>query len=134
MQRSHLSKTEVAAVAAEAFVFGYPLVLSDRVRLWMTDVSHPDPVRMTAPLNAFVHARELPETTAEGAAAPHADTLRSNAWLDLGDGPVVLNVPDTHGHYYAMSVVDLWTNVFAAIGARSTGSTPGAYAFVAPRG
>jgi hypothetical protein len=134
MQSSQMSKTEAAAVAAEAFVFGYPLVLSERVRVWMTDVSHPDPVRMKAPVNAFVHARGLPETTAEGGAALHADTLRSNAWLDLSDGPVVLSVPETHGRYYAMSVVDLWTNVFASIGARSTGSTTGAYAFVAPRG
>jgi hypothetical protein len=134
MQRSRVSKTEAAAVAAEAFVFGYPLVLSEHVRLWMTDVPRPDPVRMKAPINAFAHERELPETTADGVAAPHADTLRSNAWLDLGGGPVVLSVPDTHGRYYAMSVVDLWTNVFASIGARSTGSTPGAYAFVAPRG
>ena len=134
MIRPRVSKTDAAAVAADAFVFGYPLVLSDRVRIWMTDVDRPDPVRMKAPANAFVHSRDVPATTADGLVAPHADTLRSNAWLDLGDGPVVLRVPDTHGRYYTLSLVDLWTNVFASVGARTTGCSSGAYGLVAPRG
>jgi hypothetical protein len=100
----------------------------------MTDAARPDPLRMQAPLNEFVHAREVPEATADGSGPPHADTLRSSAWLDLGDGAVVLRVPNTHGRFYALSMVDLWTNVFASIGARSTGCSSGVYAFVAPRG
>jgi hypothetical protein len=52
----------------------------------------------------------------------------SSAWLDLAEGPVVLSVPDTHGRYYVMSMIDLWTNVFASIGARTTGTGAGEYA------
>ena len=37
-------------------------------------------------------------------------------------------MPDTHGRYYVMSMIDLWTNAFASIGARTTGTGAGAYA------
>jgi hypothetical protein len=41
---------------------------------------------------------------------------------------VVLSVPETHGRYYVMSMIDLWTNAFASIGARTTGTSAGKYA------
>jgi hypothetical protein len=129
---SAVSWTDAAAVASDAFVFGYPLVLMDRMRRWMTDVPSPDPVRMHAPVNAFVHARELAGAKACTRARPHADSLRSSAWLDLAGGPIVLTVPETHGRLYVLSMVDLWTNVFASIGARATGTGSGAYAIAPP--
>jgi hypothetical protein len=127
-----VSATDAAAVAADAFVFGYPLVLMNRIRAWMTAVREPDWVRMRAPLNRLVHARELPEATAGRPAGPHASTLRSSAWLDLGDTPVVLTVPETHGRFYALSLVDLWSNVFASVGARTTGAGAGVFVIIGP--
>ena len=53
--------------------------------------------------------------------SPRADTLITSAWLDLADGPVVLSVPETHGRYYVISLIDMWTNVFASIGAADDG-------------
>ena len=48
--------------------------------------------------------------------------------VDLAEGPVVLSVPDTHGRYYVISIIDLWTNAFASMGARTTGTGACAYA------
>jgi hypothetical protein len=127
-----VSVTDAAAVAADGYVFGYPLVLMNRIRAWMTAVREPDPTRMRAPLNTFVHARELPEETAGRPPGPHANTLRSSAWLDLGATPVILTVPETHGRFYALSLVDLWTNVFASVGARTTGTGCGTYVIAGP--
>ena len=133
MSRSHLaSATDAAAVAADGFVFGYPLVLMSRMRAWMTAVRKPDPARMHAPLNRFVHARVLPEATAGRPAGPRAGTLRSSAWLDLDATPLVLSVPETHGRFYALSLVDLWTNVFATVGVRTTGTGGGTYVVAGP--
>jgi hypothetical protein len=56
------------------------------------------------------------------AGPPHADTLRSWAWVDLAGGPLVLSVPETHGRFYVIAMLDLWTNVFACVGARTTGT------------
>jgi hypothetical protein len=130
---SNLSATDAAAVAADGFVFGYPLVLMDRIRAWMTAVREPDPVRMRAPLNRLVHARELPEATAGRPPGRHTNALRSCAWLDLDDAPVILSVPEMHGRFYALSLVDLWTDVFATVGARTTGTSSGSYVIVGPR-
>lgn len=122
------SATDAAAIAAQAYVFGYPLVLSDRIRARMTAVDEPDSALMRAPPNRFVHARVLPEATA----GQPAGALRSSAWLDLGAAPVVLSVPETHGRFYALSLVDLWTNVFASVGPRTTGTRGGSYVIAGP--
>src|SRR4029079_19457940 len=37
-------------------------------------------------------------------------------------GPLVLHVPDTDGRYYVLQLVDAWTNNFAYIGRRATGT------------
>ena len=73
-----------------------------------------------------MHARRRPGAGAH--ASLGADTLSSSAWLDLAAEPVVLSVPETHGRYYVMSMIDPWTNAFASIGARTTGTSAGAYA------
>jgi hypothetical protein len=132
MIRTRMSQTDAAAVATDAYVFGYPLVLADLTRAWMTAVAAPDPLGMRAPLNRFVHARGFPRANT-GAAGSHADTLRSSAWLDVGEAPVLLTVPETHGRFYALTLVDLWTNVFAAVGPRTTGTERGIYAIGGPR-
>ena len=91
-------------------MFGYPLVLMNRIRARMTAVAEPDPaadVRTTRTASC-THARS-PEATAGRPAGPRTGTLRSSAWLDLGDARVVLTVPETHGRFYALSLVDLWT-------------------------
>src|SRR5215204_2871110 len=103
-----------------------------RIRAWMTAVAQPDPVRMRAPLNRWVHSRESPAPTAGQAPGSHASTLRSSAWLDLADGPVMLTVPETYGRFYALSLIDLWTNVFASVGARTTGTGCGTYVIAGP--
>ena len=118
MESAHLTRIDAAAVSEDAFVFAYPLVLMELTRIAMTSVAAPDQNTMRAPLNRLVHAR----------GRLGADTLMSSAWLDLAEGPVVLSVPDTHGRYYVMSMIDLWTNAFASIGARTTGTGAGAYA------
>jgi hypothetical protein len=127
------SAADAAVIAEDGFVFGYPLVLMEHERISMTAVEAPDPARMLAPLNRFVHARTLPGTVGDAVTGPHTGNLRSSAWLDLDEGPLLLSVPDTHGRYYRMAVVDAWTNVVASIGPRTTGSRSGSFAICGPR-
>ena len=61
---------------------------------------------------------------------PNNDTLYSTAWIDLSAEPLVLTVPDTEGRYYVMPFMDAWTNVFAMVGKRTTGTGPGDYLLV----
>lgn len=126
MTSSYVTRIDAAAVSEDAYVFAYPLVLSELTRIEMTSVSAAEPHTMHAALNTLVHARSRPR--ADVRASTGAGTLTTSAWLDLAAEPVVLSVPETHGRYYVMSMLDMWTNAFASVGPRTTGTGAGAFA------
>ncbi len=116
--------------AKDAYVYGYPLVLMDVTRARMTNV--PSSSGHAAPMGQFANIRAFPDATFVDVVSPNADTLYSSAWLDLKQEPIVLSVPDTHGRYYLMPMLDAWTNVFASPGKRTTGTAKGDYAITGP--
>jgi hypothetical protein len=118
-------------IAAEAYVFGYPLVLMDVTRRLSTAVSQATSQR--APMNQFAHLRAYPDDTFTDVVSPNADTLYSVAWLDLASQPVVMSLPDTADRYYVMPILDAWTNVFAPLGTRTTGNIAGDFVVTGPR-
>jgi hypothetical protein len=122
MRSAHPTRIDAAAVSEDAFVFAYPLVLMELMRIALTSVDECDPLTMRAPPNRLVHSRS------RGRGGVIAGTLNSSAWFDLAAAPVVLSVPETHGRYYCMSLIDMWTNGFASVGPRTTGTAAGAYA------
>lgn len=125
-----LMRDETAALAAEAYVYGYPLVLMDFSRQVMTATAKPD--RERAPANQFNVSEQFPDPSFTNVVSPNADTLYSIAWLDLAKGPIVLNLPDVGDRFYLMQMLDAWTNVFASPGTRTTGNRKGSYAITGP--
>jgi hypothetical protein len=119
------------ATAQDAYVYGYPLVLMDATRAKLTNVPHPVGAG-AAPVNQLGAIKTFPDATFTDVVSPNADTLYSSGWLDLEIEPIVLSVPDTHGRYYLMPMLDGWTNVFASPGKRTTGTGKGAFAVTGP--
>jgi len=122
--------SEATAIAEEAYIFGFPLVLMDVTRGVSTSVSKAGTTK--APINQLCHLRAFPDYTFTDVVSPNADTLYSTAWLDLTAEPLILSVPDVGKRYYLMPMLDAWTNVFASPGLRTTGSAKGSFAVTGP--
>lgn len=116
---------EQVKLAAEAYLYGYPLVYSMREIAKFPqgpNLFQPEPL----PYNTMGYARRLLDPTAHFV-SPNNDTLYLGAMCDVRNGPLVLHVPDTHDRYYVLQFIDAWTNNFAYIGRRATGTAAGAY-------
>ena len=125
------SRDESQGIAQEAYVYLYPLVLMDITRKQMINVD-PKVNPMGGPANAFTHMRSYPLADARTVVRPNFDTLYSSAWVDLTNGPVVLSTADTGGRYFMLPLLDMWTDVFAVPGTRTTGSGAATFAIVPP--
>ena len=78
---TEIGPEEARAIAAEAFLFGYPLVLMALTGAVMTNVSSAS--QGNAPVNQFSHRRAFPDASFTAVVSPNADTLYSTAVLDL---------------------------------------------------
>jgi hypothetical protein len=74
------------------------------------------------PMNAFTNMREYPPADYKGVVRVNFDTLYSIAWLDMTEEPMIVSAPNTNGRYYLLPMLDMWTDVFASPGWRSTGT------------
>lgn len=81
-------------------------------------------------MNTFVSVRAYPAADMREVVRPNFDTLYSSGWLDLTQGPVIVSVPDTADRYYLLPMLDMFTDVFASVGKRTTGTGAGSYALV----
>lgn len=72
-------------------------------------------------VNQFTHTRKLLGPDDREVVTPNNDTLFTNAWLDLSDGPLVIDVPEMGDRYWTLGFLDAWTNPWAYAGRRTTG-------------
>jgi hypothetical protein len=119
-------------IAQEAYLYLYPLVLMDVTRRIANNVP-PGMKPGFGPPNAFSHMTEFPPGDFKEVVRPNFDTLYSIVFLDLTDEPMVVSAPDTDGRYYMLPMMDMWTDVFAVPGSRTTGTGAGQFTVV-PQG
>jgi hypothetical protein len=124
-----VSEEEAYAVGLEAYAYAYPMVLMEVTRRVATNAREG---RLRAPMNQFSHMRRYPDATFRDVVRPNADTLYSSLWYDVGNEPLVLTLPDTAGRYHVVPIMDMWTEVFATLGTRTTGNGGGTVALVGP--
>ena len=84
------------------------------------------------PLNQIVNIGELVRPEVRTVVSPNVDTTYTVGQINLSDGPQVVDVPDTSGRYYVLQFMDAYSNTFAYIGRRTTGTKPGSYVLVPP--
>jgi hypothetical protein len=126
-----LTTEEAREIGIEAVVYGYPMVICDVTKRVQTNVAEPQH-NGHAPVNQFSNFLEYPTASYHDVVRINVDTLYSFAWLDLSKEPMILSVPDTHGRYYLMPILDAWTNVIASPGKRTTGTEARHFGIVGP--
>jgi len=117
-------------LATDAYIFGYPLVTMEMTRRVMTNVAEPRGTR--APMGQLIKARSYPDASFRDVTAPNADTLYTTAWIDVGNEPWIVSLPDMKGRYALFPMLDGWTTVFQVPGKRTTGTGAQTYAITGP--
>lgn len=83
-------------------------------------------------MGQLIRMRQYPTAAFRDVTAPNADTLYTTAFIDVGEEPWVLSLPDAQGRYYLFPMLDGWTEVFQVPGKRTTGTGAQTYAITGP--
>jgi hypothetical protein len=119
------------AIAVDAYLYFYPLVTIDITRKQSTNVK-PGEEFGKGPMNMFVNVPAYPPADLKVVVRVNFDTLYSIAWLDLTKEPQIVSVPDSHGRFYLLPTLDMWSDVFASPGWRTTGTQAGNFLYTPP--
>src|SRR5271155_1178109 len=126
-----ITEQEAHAIGVEAYIYFYPLLSMDITRKQFTNIE-PGKEFGKGPMNMFVNVPAYPPADFKGVVRSNFDTLYSTAWLDLTKEPLVISAPDTAGRYYLLPMLDMWTDVFASPGWRTTGTAAADFLITPP--
>ena len=130
-QETKVTPVEAKAIAEEAYIFAYPMVMNYRSH-YLVGLNEASPF-FKAPYNKIVSDTEPADHTRHDVVTMNADTPYTLFGLDLNAEPVVVSVPDVPDRYYVFQFIDMYTHNFAYIGTRTTGNKAGHYLFVGPK-
>ena len=122
------ARAEARAITEKAYTFAYPLILMELTRRNAMQYQ----VQGAADVNRFTHVPRFPQTIP----SPGDSTERGHSiFVRVArsfEGAVLLHVPDTHGRYYLMQLMDAWTETVSVPGKRTTGTGEGWFAIAGP--
>jgi hypothetical protein len=126
-----ITEQEAHAIGVDAYLYFYPLVTRDITRRVTTNVE-PGKIPGFGPSDIFNSMAAYPSPDFKAVVRPNFDTLYSSANLDLTKEPMVVSAPNTDGRYYLLPMLDMWTDVFASPGWRTTGTQAGNFLITPP--
>jgi hypothetical protein len=119
--QSAITEQEAHAIAVDAYLYFYSLVSVDLSRRVATNIEA-GKIPGFGPANMFHSFPAFPTAEFKAVVRPNFDTLYSSAFLDMTKEPVVVSAPDTDGRYYLLPMLDMFSDVFASPGWRTTGT------------
>ncbi len=130
--QSAITEQEAHAIGIDAYLYFYPLITMDITRRVAINLE-PGKKPGLGSANMFNNFAAFPTADFKTVVRPNFDTLYSSAWLDMTHEPVIVSAPDTGVRYYLLPMLDMWTDVFASPGWRTTGTEAGNF-LIAPPG
>ncbi|WP_017293721.1 DUF1254 domain-containing protein [Geminocystis herdmanii] len=128
----NITEQQAYEIGIEAYHYFYSLITMDFTRRVCTNYKSGEKPGF-GPVNTFHHLRQFPPANFRAVVRPNFDTLYTVAWVDITKEPMIVLTPDTNGRYYLLPMLDMWSNVFAVPGKRTTGTEAQQYAIV-PQG
>lgn len=122
----------------QAYVYGFPWVYLSWLRwLWTTAggkaLQEKQGLKLPwAPINTFFKSPVLASPSTPTGGSPNTDTLYSVAWLDVGDEPIVVSVPEVTDRFYTLEMACIDSDNFAYVGTHVTGTAAANYLIAGP--
>jgi len=126
-----ITEQEAHDIGVNAYLYFYSPVTMDVTRRQLINYA-PGQSPIGGPMNSFANVAAYPTADLKAVVRPNFDTLYSSGWLDLTKEPLIVSVPDTGGRYYLLPMLDMWTDVFASPGWRTTGTQAGNFLVTPP--
>ena len=116
-------------LAMDATIYGLPSVYQ-YAQMYVQAV---DPASPTfTGFDTWLHQRDVSTPEFDAFKTPNVDTLYSNVWLDLTEGPALLTLPPIRERYFTLHFLDAYANS-TNLSSRTVGSDGGEF-LVAPPG
>ena len=96
------------STALQAYLFAYPLVITERERLRRENLTGPIPFEPAAPINQLGHMTALSSAKGDLPFSPNVDTVYTGISLDLTAEPVILDMPAIKDRYAVVHVVNAY--------------------------
>lgn len=124
MPADALLEQEAFVIGYQAYLWGYPYV---KTLLLQTEATHPQSPNY-APINQFRYYDELAKPGFHDF-TPTVEALMNVGWMDLSQGPILLDVPTVPDRYWSVVASDAGGNTTSYLGSRLN-SAAGHYAYV----
>lgn len=122
---------EARTIARDAYIYAFPMV--EAYETLYAQAVDKGGANYKAPLNTLGSTAQVftPKDTA--IVTPNSDTPYSMLWMDLRAEPLVLTLPEIDPkRFYHVQLIDLYTQNFAYLGKRATGSKGGSFLVAGP--
>ena len=129
--KSELSADEARAIAKEAFIYGFPMVVNYKTMYQYTIDKAPPNYK--GDFNELACLARVFTPADKSIVTPNADTPYCFFWGDIRSEPLVLTIPELEAErFFHVQLIDLYTHNFAYVGTVATGNEPGNYLIAGP--
>lgn len=121
-----LKPEEAKAIAKEAFIFGFPVVMNYKTMYAYTlDKNSPE---FKGDFNEFGCTARVYTPEDKTIVTPNSDTPYCMGWANISEEPVVISVPEMEEErFYHIQLIDMYTHNFAYVGTLTTGNGAGKF-------